>query len=324
MADNFFHSAFGGSFLNHQWLICACTPQWNQPLPADAPSFVSSWNESTKTLNDGNLTTMPRPGGSGQLWDVNTTFSVNSPHPNVKADQLLKPIPPTQKTIGDLLTDHNPSISWKWYSGGWLYALAGDPRAGGCPNPSAADPNPAPAGLCFQYHHQPFVYYQRWGTDLSQAKLEHLQDETQFFADLKNGSLPSVAFIKPVGVDNEHPNYANLLQGQRHIAEIVNAVCASPYWKDTAIVITYDENGGRWDHVAPPKIDEWGPGTRVPAVIISPYAKAHHVDHTEYETVSILALIEKRFGLPALGSRDARANPLQNAFNFEQTPLDCQ
>jgi phospholipase C len=100
-------------------------------------------------------------------------------------------------------------------------------------------------------------------------------------------------------------------------------VCASSYWKDTAIIVTYDENGGRWDHVAPPKIDQWGPGTRVPAIIISPYAKPHFVDHTEYETVSILALIEKRFGLTSLNARDERANPLLNAFDFAQVPLAC-
>jgi phospholipase C len=267
---------------------------------------------------------MPRPGGTGQLWDVNTTFSANSPHPNgVKADQLLKPIPASQKTIGDLLTDHSPSLSWKWYSGGWILALANDPRAGGCPNPSAADPNPPATGFCFQYHHQPFVYFQRWGTDYSQVKAQHLQDESDFFADLKKDELPAVSFIKPVGTDNEHPGYATLLQGQQHMAKLVQAVCDSQYWKDTVIIVTYDENGGRWDHVAPPKIDQWGPGTRVPAVIISPYAKPHYVDHTEYETTSILALIEKRFGLPALTTRDAGANPLLNAFDFEQQPLAC-
>jgi acid phosphatase len=324
LADDFFHSAFGGSYLSHQWLICACTPVWNQPLPQNAPGFIATWDSRTKTLVDGNLSTMPRPGGTGPLWVVNTTFTENSPHPaGVKPDELLKPIPPTQKTIGDLLTDHSPEISWKWYSGGWDLALAHDPRANGCPNPSAADPNPMPNGLCFQYHHQSFAYFARWGTDGSPAKAEHLQDETKFFSDLQNNTLPSVVFVKPVGVDNEHPNYSTLLQGGQHLQKLIAAVCASSYWKDTAIIVTYDENGGRWDHVAPPKIDEWGPGTRVPAIIISPYAKPHFVDHTEYETVSILALIEKRWGLPSLNARDGRASPLLGAFDFSQAPLAC-
>ena len=101
-------------------------------------------------------------------------------------------------------------------------------------------------------------------------------------------------------------------------------MCRSPYWKNTAVIITYDENGGRWDHLTPPKIDQWGPGTRVPAIIISPYAKPHYVDHTQYETVSILAFIEKLFRLPSLNARDAHASPLLNAFDFSQAPLACQ
>jgi phospholipase C len=80
--------------------------------------------------------------------------------------------------------------------------------------------------------------------------------------------------------------------------------------------VTYDENGGAWDHVAPPKIDRWGPGTRVPAIVISPFAKRHFVDHTRYDTTSILKLIEVRFGLKPLGSRDGSANDMTNALNL--------
>jgi acid phosphatase len=327
IADNFFHSVFGGSYLNHQWLICACTPQWNQPLPA-SPRFVATWNPATKTLLDGNVTTLPRPGTQGSpLWVVNTTYSVNQPrlipYP-VPTDQFLRPIPPTQKTIGDLLTDHQPAVSWKWYSGDWDLALRNSPQALNCGYPLPSNPFPPQDGDCFQSHHQPFVYFARWGTDGSPEKAAHLQDEKNFLADLQSGNLPSVSFVKPVGLDNEHPAYSSLLRGQLHLRDLIAAVCSSRYWPSTAVIIAYDENGGRWDHVAPPKIDEWGPGTRVPAIIISPYAKPHNVDHTQYETVSILSLIEKLFALPALNSRDANASPLLNAFNFTQAPLACQ
>ena len=81
-----------------------------------------------------------------------------------------------------------------------------------------------------------------------------------------------------------------------------------------------DESGGRWDHVPPPKVDRWGPGLRVPAIIISPFAKRGFVDHTNYETTSILKLIEARWGLPPLTSRDAAANNLLNSFDFSQLP----
>jgi acid phosphatase len=337
MADNFFHSVYGGSYLNHQWLICACTPRWNQPLPtSNTTTFESFWYAPTKSVRDGNLTLMPMPQtspgpiGKGQYWVVNTTYTQNVPHPlafnasPANRDQLLAPIPRSQKTIGDLLTDHKPAISWKWYSGGWDLAIEETPNAATrCQVPPPVSNNPPASGLCFQYHHQPFAYYERWGSSSPQNFKEHLQDEARFFSDLKSGRLPTVAFVKPVGVDNDHPNYSAVIAGQLHLAQLVDAICRSPYWKSTAIVVAYDENGGRWDHVTPPHIDRWGAGTRVPAIVVSPYAKAHFVDHTQYETVSILSFIEKRFGLPPLGPRDAKANPLANAFDFAQQPLSC-
>jgi phospholipase C len=107
-----------------------------------------------------------------------------------------------------------------------------------------------------------------------------------------------------------------MVDGENHIIQLINAVRNGPNWKDAVIVITYDENGGFWDHVAPPKLDRWGVGTRVPAIIVSPYAKTGYVDHTRYETSSILALIEARWNLTPLTTRDAHAAPLQNAFDF--------
>jgi len=82
------------------------------------------------------------------------------------------------------------------------------------------------------------------------------------------------------------------------------------------MIITYDEHGGRWDHVAPPRGDRWGPGIRVPAIIVSPYAKRRYVDHTVYDTTSILKFIERRWRLQPLGTRDAAARDLSNAFDW--------
>ena len=129
--------------------------------------------------------------------------------------------------------------------------------------------------------------------------------------------MPAVSFVKPLGVQNEHPGYSSVVTGETHALSLINAVRNSPNWKDAVIILTYDENGGFWDHVAPPVIDKWGPGSRIPAIIISPFAKKAYVDHTQYETVSILAFIEKRWGLKPLNSRDGNANPLQGAFNFK-------
>jgi phospholipase C len=281
LADNFFHAAFGGSFLNHTWLICACTPVW-----PDAPADLRvRLDERGIMVKDGEVS----PDG----YVINTAFSVNQPHPARDPKHLL----PNQTfpTIGDRLSEKQ--ISWAWYSGGWNDAVSGK------------------AHPIFQYHHHPFAYFANYA-DGTPARALHLKDEDDFTNDLKQGKLPAVSFIKPLGPDNEHPGYASLLQGQEHVAALVRAIRESPYWRDTAIIITYDENGGRWDHVPPPTGDRWGPGARVPTIVISPYAKRHHVDHTLYDTTSILKLIETRWNLRPLGSRDASANDLTGAFDF--------
>jgi phospholipase C len=305
MDDNFFHAAYGGSFLNHQFLVAAAAPLWEQPIPA---GFQSSWDPTTQTLADGNLTIDGK-------YVVNTTFGAQAPHPNgIPASKLLNPINDNNPaaadytpTIGDRLNAKN--VSWKWYSGGWNNALAGH-----------ADP-------LFQFHHQPFAYYANYAPFLPNGSLNpattgpnaHLQDELNFFSDLAHGKLPKVSFIKPLGPDNEHPGYTSLLRGQQHVADIVHAIQNSSSWKHTAIIITYDENGGRWDHVSPPTMaDGWGDGTRVPAIVISPYSKFGFVDHTQYDTLSILKTLEVRFALQALNQRDGGATPLTNS--LQPTP----
>jgi phospholipase C len=286
MDDNFFHAAFGGSYLNHFWLICACTP-----LFLNAPaSMVAKLDANGVMTTDGAVT----PDG----YDVNTTFSVNTPHPATAAAATLEPNQ-SLPNIGDRLNDKN--ISWGWYAGGWNDAMAG-----------RADP-------LFQFHHQPFVYFTRYA-DGTQLKKDHLKDEQDFMAAAQAGSLPAVSFIKPIGANNEHPGYADLLEGQRHVADLVQAVQSSPNWKDTMVVITYDEHGGRWDHVAPPKVDKWGPGARVPTIVISPFAKRGFVDHTQYDTTSILSTIERRWNLAPLATRDAKAAPLVNALDPKYAP----
>jgi phospholipase C len=284
LLDHFFHAAFGGSFLNHFWLVCACTPVWRQ-APADMRAEVDGNGVPTK---DGAVT----PDG----FIVNTAFTSYQPHPtNVRPEHLVPP--QDMPTIGDRLSA--AGVSWAWYSGGWNDALAGRP-----------DP-------LFQFHHQVFAFFRRFG-DGTAARAQHLRDEKDVISDLEAQRLPAVVFIKPLGPDNEHPGYADIESGQRHVAELVRRIQQSPGWKRTVIIITYDENGGLWDHVAPPKGDRWGPGTRVPAIVVSPYAKRGFVDHTTYDTASILRFIEWRFGLAPLGERDARATNVLNALDFSQ------
>jgi phospholipase C len=281
LCDHFFHSAFGGSFLNHQWLIAAASPVFT-----NAPEAIKAQvDASGKMIKDGAVT----PDG----YAVNTSNSVNL-HPKVAN---LANLVPNQNgpTIGDRLSDKG--ISWIWYSGGWNDAVAGKP-----------DPT-------FTYHHQPFAYFTRYAEGTAERK-KHLRDETEFLGAAKKGNLPAVSFVKPIGLENEHPGGSTITAGESHAVKLINAVLNGPNGKNTVIILTYDENGGFWDHVAPPVIDKWGPGSRIPALIISPFAKKGYVDHTNYETVSILAFIEKRWGLRPLNSRDQHADPLSHAFNF--------
>ncbi len=287
LADNFFHAAFGGSFLNHFWTICACTPRYENP-PAD---LVATLGPDGKLVKDGAIT----PDG----FAVNTMQTAYSPHsPAITDPSRLLP-PQNVPTIGDRLSAKN--VSWAWYSGGWNAALAG-----------AADPS-------FQYHHQPFAYFAAYG-DGTTARREHLKDEVDFLNAIDGDSLPSVVYYKPVGRDNEHPGYTDITSGDLHISAIIDKIRRSKAWSSSAIFVAYDEHGGYWDHVPPPKGDRWGPGIRVPMVIISPFAKRHYVDHTSYDTTSILKLIEERFAVAPLGERDAKANDMRNAFDFAAKP----
>jgi phospholipase C len=287
MADHFFHAAFGGSFLNHFWLVCACTPVW----PNAPAQEVAQLDPQGGLVKDGTVT----PDG----YAVNTLFSLNLPYPASASDPTRRLPLQTMPTIGDRLTERG--VSWAWYSGGWNDAVAGHP-----------DP-------LFQFHHQVFNYFARYA-DGTPDRAAHLKDIQDFTAALTDQTLPAVSFVKPIGANNEHPGYATLLRGQQYVVDLVGQIQRSPYWKDTAIVITYDEHGGRWDHVPPPTVDRWGPGVRVPTIIVSPFAKRGFVDHTVYDTTAILKFIEARWNLAPLASRDAAASNLLNAFDFSQVP----
>lgn len=345
LADNFFQGAFGGSFLNHQYLICACAPQYPNAdtaaakptitvLSTDAagkylPQLATAANSPASALDgppvyvkSGNITPA-NYFGDGLFYAVNTMQPPYQPSGNVPVDvsgndQLYATpasattLPPlTQTNIGDLLTAK--SVSWAWYGGAWSAALSDGAQA-----PSAkrtviyagnANGVSDTTNVDFQPHHQPFNYYAAFDpVKHAVDRANHLKDYNDLVADAASGKLPAVAFYKPEGVYNQHEGYANLSDGDARIAELVAKLQASPQWANMVIVITYDEFGGAWDHVAPPAGDLIGPGTRIPAIVISPLAKMGTVDHTQYDTASVLRLITRRFGLntlPGLTVRDA-------------------
>ena len=142
------------------------------------------------------------------------------------------------------------------------------------------------------------------------ARAEHLKDYDDLVADAASGRLPAVSFYKPQGNFNQHAGYANIADGDAHLADLIAKLQAGPQWKSMLIVVTYDEFGGIWDHMPPPKGDKLGPGTRIPAIVISPFAKNGVVDHTPYDTASILRFITRRWNLEPLPGFVARDRAL--------------
>ncbi|MDQ2818865.1 MAG: acid phosphatase [Pseudomonadota bacterium] len=332
LADNLYFGAFGGSFLNHQYLVCACAPTYPNAntsvasgsiskvdvdangnfvrLTAAATAPASVLTGAPIYANDSTLTPAD---ASGTYYAVNTMQPPFQPSSNAPAagdasklfadTSKATTLPAqTQTTIGDLLTAK--SIDWAWYAGAWKNTTAlatASARASAFPNP----PN-------FQFHHQPFNYFAALDPVKAPAyRAAHLRDfDTQFLQDAAAGTLPAVSFYKPQGNLNQHPGYASVADGDSHIASVIASLQKSPQWKNMLVIVTYDENGGFFDHAAPPKGDRFGPGSRVPAILVSPYVKKGTVDHTQYDTASILRAITHRFGLPTLAGLTVRDKAL--------------
>lgn len=146
-------------------------------------------------------------------------------------------------------------------------------------------------------------------------------DPSNFISDVQANQLPSVSWIITPWWQSEHPD-ASTCEGENATVTELNALMNNPsLWASTAVFLVWDDFGGDYDHVAPPQPDTLGFGPRVPLLIISPYAIKGHISTTQYEFSSVLKFIEERFGLPALGTRDANANDLTDSFNFNQRPL---
>src|SRR5207237_10248861 len=239
---------------------------------------------ATGPVRDGPLTqALPSAGRAYGDYAINTiqpTYQPTSSNPN-------KLPPQTGTTIGDELS--HAGVSWAWYSGGWSNA-DGDVGAPGwtngmvhgvCGDPDST-PNPAWPNCpnkVFQFHHQPFNYYAAYAPGTA-ARTAHLRDEEEFL-ELANSStdvckLKPVSFVKPVGVENEHPGYASESGGRDHLVDLLEALTNSRCAKDTLVIVTYDEFGGQWDHATPPGQggtpgvhDTWALGTRLRLLVIS-------------------------------------------------------
>jgi acid phosphatase len=339
LADHFFQGAFGGSFLNHQYLICACAPEYPDADTAAAkPSLTvldagadgkllprlkvakgspaSALDGPPKFVKSGNITPA-NYFGDGKFYAVNTMQPAFQPSGNAPARSDASgayadptnstTLPPQDEpTIGDRLSDKN--VDWTWYAGSWNAAVLDGKQPLAKKRKVIYAPTTPGGSPDFQPHDQPFNYYARFDPKLhADQRAQHLKDYDQLVADSAAGQLPPVVFYEPQGNLNQHAGYASVAEGDAHIADLVAKLQASPQWGNMVIVITYDEFGGAWDHIAPPKGDLVGPGARIPALVISPFAKMGTVDHTPYDTASILRLMTRRFDLevlPGVAMRD--------------------
>lgn len=142
---------------------------------------------------------------------------------------------------------------------------------------------------------------------------------TRFFKDIRDGDLANVSWVVPDWLFSDHP-LSGSTSGPSWVAAVVNAIGTSRYWNDTAIVVTWDDSGGWYDHVPPPQLDFDGLGIRVPLIVISPYAKRGYVSHRTHEFGSILRFAETAFGLDPLAASDRRADALEDCFDFSAPP----
>ncbi len=254
------------------------------------------------------------------------------------------------RNIGDLL--NAKQVSWGWFQGG--FKPNGTKRGKAFCGARSAGP-----GRVFDYspHHEPFQYYAQSANPrhlppsapdkVGHAdRANHQYDLAVFYDALAQGRLPAVSFVKAKAYQDGHagPAYSNPLDEQVYLVHIINAIMRSPYWRDTAIILTYDDSDGWYDHVAPPIVNgsaipgvdsysglgecgspqpgtyqgRCGHGPRLPLLVISPFARVNYVDHTVTDQTSILRFIEDNWALGRIGndSFDAKAGPLTGLFDF--------
>ena len=183
-------------------------------------------------------------------------------------------------TIADALSAKG--VSWKWYSGG----------RGTNGSATAADY----CGICDQLT--------GFTSIITTSLKNNLQDVDNLYDDIKGGTVPAVAFVRPLEQLAGHPANAILALYENFVTNLVNMVHDQPdLWNNTAILVTYDEGGGYYDTGYIQPVDFFGDGTRIPLIAVSPYAKKGFVDHTYYDHVSVLKFIERNWGLnPPLGA----------------------
>ncbi len=283
----------GGEFFGGQQtgLPGGPPPDWvlNTLSYYDWHELPNYWEYARRfTLCDNFFSSLMGPSEPNHLYTVAAQSGgmVNNPPAGLATEPGVYTFP----TMAELL--ENAHVSWRYY----------DQKE----NPHAHSLwNPLPGFVAFQKNPE---------------LMQHLVPLGDFYKDIVNHQLPAVSWIVPTAEDSEHPP-ADAAQGMWHVTNLVNALMQSDYWKDSLIILTWDDYGGFYDHIPPPDVDSFGYGPRVPALLISPFAKPDFICHTHFDFTSPLKLIEERFGLKSLATRDKAAKDMLDCFSFRQKPL---
>ncbi len=283
LADRFFSSAYGPTFVEHFWLVAASS---NRYVDNERPLFDQAGTDGVPGgyCDDPGekIFSFPRLSEeqSQRLYRLEDAGDTEAVALYIVQRRACDDI----RTLPDLL--ERAGISWKYYMGD--------------------------THLFDVMRSIPHIRYGPMWSDVT--------DTSAFIPDLQAGDMPQVSWLLPPIALSDHPGYGDLCAGENWTVQMINAIMQSPEWEHTAIFLTWDDFGGFYDHVAPPHVDLYGFGPRVPMLVISPYAKQGSVFHGESDFTSVLRFIEELHGLPTLTERDAAANDLIDAFDFSQAP----
>jgi phospholipase C len=288
LSDNFYSSVLSYSLPNHWYSVAGQAP---------TTAIVDLLHQGPRIIGG-------HPSSNQTFKEIITPHSLRPRAPPVRETLIdMEYIRESNliKTVADLFMNHTKgNITWKYYD----FPIRAEGYKG-----------EITYGRAFDFWN-PFAAK---GITYSPAYASHYVNRTEIFADLRSTSFPEVSWVIPSPQVSEHTPHS-ILPGMNWVKHVINTIMSSSYWNSTAIILTWDDYGGFYDHVPPPQVDRFGLGFRVPALIISPYSKAGYVDHTQYQLESILKFIEWRFSLNSLTSRDLHSNNLLNAFNFTQKP----
>jgi phospholipase C len=284
LADRFFSSIYGPTGVEHLWIIAAQSDRFvdhQRPEQAGSgPPREHCDDESERMWSFKELT----PEQEDIAYELEERPAI---------EELVRRFweerwPCTDiETLPDLLEDKD--LSWKYYDGD-----------------------------------NPYVQVMRMIKHIRTTDMwEKVVPESQFIEDATAGELPAMSWVIPPYDQSDHPGGKtahSICQGENWTVRTINAVMQSPNWENTAIFLTWDDFGGFYDHVPPPHVDIYGMGPRVPTIILSPWVKPGYVDSRTYEFASVLKFAERVYDMPTMHVRDARANDMLGAFDFDQKP----